>query len=187
MGGWRPPLELSPPPFCVPGITVLLSLTVFMLLVAEIMPATSDSVPLIGKEVLGEEPSLVPYAGVLHMSWEPSSKQTAPTHPLSLLAAQYFASTMIIVGLSVVVTVIVLQYHHHDPDGGKMPKWVRSSDQLTVEVGLPPPSQCRTTPIVRLGPSHLLKTRPTMGLHMAGPTFCKTPPTRETRGAFAQS
>ncbi|PNJ07773.1 CHRNA7 isoform 20, partial [Pongo abelii] len=45
------------------GITVLLSLTVFMLLVAEIMPATSDSVPLI---------------------------------------AQYFASTMIIVGLSVV-------------------------------------------------------------------------------------
>ncbi|KAG8144865.1 hypothetical protein E2320_013273 [Naja naja] len=65
------------------GITVLLSLTVFMLLVAEIMPATSDSVPLI---------------------------------------AQYFASTMIIVGLSVVVTVIVLQYHHHDPEGGKMPK-----------------------------------------------------------------
>lgn len=31
------------------GITVLLSLTVFMLLVAEIMPATSDSVPLIGR------------------------------------------------------------------------------------------------------------------------------------------
>lgn len=32
-----------------PGITVLLSLTVFMLMVAEIMPATSDSVPLIGQ------------------------------------------------------------------------------------------------------------------------------------------
>ncbi|XP_051559926.1 neuronal acetylcholine receptor subunit alpha-7-like [Myxocyprinus asiaticus] len=68
------------------GITVLLSLTVFMLLVAEIMPATSDSVPLI---------------------------------------AQYFASTMMIVGLSVVVTVLVLQFHHHDPQGGKMPRWVR--------------------------------------------------------------
>nr|XP_040028594.1 neuronal acetylcholine receptor subunit alpha-7-like isoform X2 [Gasterosteus aculeatus aculeatus] len=52
----------------------------------EIMPATSDSVPLI---------------------------------------AQYFASTMMIVGMSVVVTVIVLQFHHHDPHGGKMPKWVR--------------------------------------------------------------
>ncbi|MBN3287883.1 ACHA7 protein, partial [Polyodon spathula] len=69
------------------GITVLLSLTVFMLLVAEIMPATSDSVPLI---------------------------------------AQYFASTMVIVGLSVVVTVLVLQFHHHDPHGGKMPKWIRA-------------------------------------------------------------
>uniref|UniRef100_A0A8C9SMY2 Neuronal acetylcholine receptor subunit alpha-7 n=1 Tax=Scleropages formosus TaxID=113540 RepID=A0A8C9SMY2_SCLFO len=68
------------------GITVLLSLTVFMLLVAEIMPATSDSVPLI---------------------------------------AQYFATTMVIVGLSVIATVLVLQYHHHDPEGGKMPKWTR--------------------------------------------------------------
>ncbi|XP_066503740.1 neuronal acetylcholine receptor subunit alpha-7a [Hoplias malabaricus] len=68
------------------GITVLLSLTVFMLLVAEIMPATSDSVPLI---------------------------------------AQYFATTMVIVGLSVIATVWVLQYHYHDPDGGKMPTWVR--------------------------------------------------------------
>ncbi|XP_043571238.1 neuronal acetylcholine receptor subunit alpha-7 isoform X1 [Chiloscyllium plagiosum] len=68
------------------GITVLLSLTVFMLLVAEIMPATSDSVPLI---------------------------------------ARYFAATMFIVGLSVVVTVLVLQLHYHDPHGGKMPKWVR--------------------------------------------------------------
>ncbi|XP_053741537.1 neuronal acetylcholine receptor subunit alpha-7 [Synchiropus splendidus] len=68
------------------GITVLLSLTVFMLLVAEIMPATSDSVPLI---------------------------------------AQYFATTMVIVGLSVIATVLVLQYHHHDPDGGNMPRWIR--------------------------------------------------------------
>ncbi|XP_023129721.2 neuronal acetylcholine receptor subunit alpha-7 [Amphiprion ocellaris] len=68
------------------GITVLLSLTVFMLLVAEIMPATSDSVPLI---------------------------------------AQYFATTMVIVGLSVIATVLVLQYHHHDPNGGHMPQWTR--------------------------------------------------------------
>ncbi|XP_069392753.1 neuronal acetylcholine receptor subunit alpha-7-like isoform X2 [Paralichthys olivaceus] len=67
------------------GITVLLSLTVFMLMVAEIMPATSDSVPLIG---------------------------------------QYFASTMVIVGMSVVATVIVLQFHHHNPNSGHMPRWV---------------------------------------------------------------
>uniref|UniRef100_A0A8C6TNP9 Neuronal acetylcholine receptor subunit alpha-7 n=1 Tax=Neogobius melanostomus TaxID=47308 RepID=A0A8C6TNP9_9GOBI len=67
------------------GITVLLSLTVFMLMVAEIMPATSDSVPLIG---------------------------------------QYFASTMVIVGMSVVATVIVLQFHHHNPNDGHMPRLV---------------------------------------------------------------
>ncbi|XP_053287958.1 neuronal acetylcholine receptor subunit alpha-7 isoform X2 [Pleuronectes platessa] len=67
------------------GITVLLSLTVFMLMVAEIMPATSDSVPLIG---------------------------------------QYFASTMVIVGMSVVATVMVLQFHHHSPNSGQMPRWV---------------------------------------------------------------
>uniref|UniRef100_A0AAV2LV84 Neuronal acetylcholine receptor subunit alpha-7-like n=1 Tax=Knipowitschia caucasica TaxID=637954 RepID=A0AAV2LV84_KNICA len=68
------------------GITVLLSLSVFMLLVADTMPATSDSVPLI---------------------------------------AQYFATTMVIVGLSVIATVLVLQCHHHDPNGSKMPNWIR--------------------------------------------------------------
>ncbi|XP_078064076.1 CHRNA7-FAM7A fusion protein-like [Mustelus asterias] len=68
------------------GITVLLSLTVFMLLVAEIMPATSDSIPLIG---------------------------------------QYFASIMVMVGLSVIATVFVLQYHYHNPNEGTLPKWVR--------------------------------------------------------------
>ncbi|XP_056299947.1 neuronal acetylcholine receptor subunit alpha-7-like isoform X3 [Pseudoliparis swirei] len=67
------------------GITVLLSLTVFMLMVAEIMPATSDSVPLIG---------------------------------------QYFVSTMVIVGMSVVATVLVLQCHHQNPNRGHMPRLV---------------------------------------------------------------
>uniref|UniRef100_A0A8C0HYJ9 Cholinergic receptor nicotinic alpha 7 subunit n=1 Tax=Balaenoptera musculus TaxID=9771 RepID=A0A8C0HYJ9_BALMU len=42
------------------GITVLLSLTVFMLLVAEIMPATSDSVPLIDESHPPELVCLVP-------------------------------------------------------------------------------------------------------------------------------
>lgn len=48
-----PPVVSQVPCVYVPGITVLLSLTVFMLLVAEIMPATSDSVPLIGKRARG--------------------------------------------------------------------------------------------------------------------------------------
>lgn len=37
---------------------------------------------------------------------------------------QYFASTMVIVGMSVVATVIVLQFHHHKVNSGPMPRWV---------------------------------------------------------------
>nr|XP_046171953.1 neuronal acetylcholine receptor subunit alpha-7-like isoform X3 [Oncorhynchus gorbuscha] len=37
---------------------------------------------------------------------------------------QYFVSTMVTVGMSVVATVVVLQYHHHDPNSGDMPQWV---------------------------------------------------------------
>lgn len=34
------------------GVTILLSLTVFLNMVAETMPATSDAVPLLGKTIL---------------------------------------------------------------------------------------------------------------------------------------
>ncbi|KAK6298929.1 hypothetical protein J4Q44_G00304390 [Coregonus suidteri] len=68
---------------------------VFMLLVAEIMPATSDSVPLI---------------------------------------AQYFASTMMIVGLSVVVTVLVLQFPSPRPSGWQDAQMGQGS---AVETGVP--------------------------------------------------
>ncbi|XP_054476874.1 neuronal acetylcholine receptor subunit alpha-7-like isoform X3 [Anoplopoma fimbria] len=37
---------------------------------------------------------------------------------------QYFVSTMVIVGMSVVATVFVLQFHHHSPNSGHMPRWV---------------------------------------------------------------
>nr|XP_029511183.1 neuronal acetylcholine receptor subunit alpha-7-like [Oncorhynchus nerka] len=80
-----PSVIISFSPSLSPGITILLSQTFFMLLVAEIMPATSDCIPLIG---------------------------------------QYFVSTMVTVGMSVVATVVVLQYHHHDPNSGDMPQWV---------------------------------------------------------------
>ena len=34
-----------------PGVTILLSLTVFLNMVAETMPATSDAVPLLGEYI----------------------------------------------------------------------------------------------------------------------------------------
>ncbi|MEQ2212694.1 hypothetical protein XENOCAPTIV_003473, partial [Xenoophorus captivus] len=45
---------------------------------------------------------------------------------------QYFASTMVIVGMSVVATVIVLQFHHHSLDSGQMPRWVSSSQHQLI-------------------------------------------------------
>lgn len=144
------------------GITVLLSLTVFMLLVAEIMPATSDSVPLIG-ETVGSV-TLLPLRRAVEreqgrtgqttslQSKDPTTgsrtasvgvcacvRQSAGFPPFGssfsdmiptdcfCFPAQYFATTMVIVGLSVIATVLVLQYHHHDPDGGHMPRWVSTS------------------------------------------------------------
>ncbi|KAJ4944813.1 hypothetical protein JOQ06_013353 [Pogonophryne albipinna] len=105
------------------GITVLLSLTVFMLLVAEIMPATSDSVPLI---------------------------------------AQYFASTMMIVGLSVVMTVLVLQFHHHDPHGGKMPKLVRIVllNWCAWFLRMKKPGEERKTAVSSSNPTHFKYSQP---------------------------
>lgn len=39
------------PGCCCLGVTILLSLTVFLNMVAETMPATSDAVPLLGRPV----------------------------------------------------------------------------------------------------------------------------------------
>lgn len=115
---------------------MLLSLTVFMLLVAEIMPATSDSVPLIGETagpvtlpplhhaVKVERDSVSQSAGVPPFGGGVSSMISTNSF---CVPAQYFATTMVIVGLSVIATVLVLQYHHHDPDGGHMPRWVSTS------------------------------------------------------------
>ncbi|XP_072023690.1 neuronal acetylcholine receptor subunit alpha-9-like isoform X1 [Amphiura filiformis] len=67
------------------GITVLLSLTVFLLLIAESMPPSSD-VPVIG---------------------------------------QYYAGTMLLVSISIMLTVIVLNLHHRGPQCKPVPQWVR--------------------------------------------------------------
>ncbi|KAL2079944.1 hypothetical protein ACEWY4_023737 [Coilia grayii] len=58
-------------------------------------------------------------AVTVHLSYFGSSRSKMWSH------GQYFASIMIIVGMSVIATVVVLQYHHHDPSGGSMPKWVQ--------------------------------------------------------------
>lgn len=53
----------------------------------------------------------------------PFNREMCPL-PFRRLLGQYFASTMVIVGMSVVATVIVLQFHHHSPNNGQMPRLV---------------------------------------------------------------
>ncbi|XP_033637061.1 neuronal acetylcholine receptor subunit alpha-10-like [Asterias rubens] len=67
------------------GITVLLSLTVFLLLIAESMPPSS-TVPVIG---------------------------------------QYYAATMLLVSISIMLTVIILNLHHRGPVCRPVPRWMR--------------------------------------------------------------
>ena len=83
------------------GVTVLLSLTVFMNIVSELMPITSDAVPLIGRQVL-HSPANLSYSGT------------------------YFNFIQGMVAASVVLTVLVLNYHHRNPDTHNMPTWVTS-------------------------------------------------------------
>lgn len=95
---------------------------------------------------LGGIPVLLSAFSAQTLTAENTTWRAPGTHPAPPLStAQYFASTMIIVGLSVVVTVIVLQYHHHDPDGGKMPKWVRFPCPPQGELGPFPKEALRMT------------------------------------------
>ena len=71
------------------SISILLSLTVFFLLLAEIIPPTSLSVPLLGK---------VGQLSYFHFSSFPDP----PSWPIS---PQYLLFTMILVTFSVVVTI----------------------------------------------------------------------------------
>lgn len=67
-------------------ITVLLSLAVFLLLVSESLPPSSDNFPIIGS---------------------------------------YFASSMVLVSLSLMQTVLVINVFYRGTNGRKVPKWLR--------------------------------------------------------------
>ncbi|KAA0202031.1 hypothetical protein HAZT_HAZT006668 [Hyalella azteca] len=77
----------------------MLSLTVFMTLVAEQLPQVSDAIPLLE------------FSSCFHC-----------------VAATYFNCIMFMVASSVVLTVVVLNYHHRSPTTHTMPDWVSSSD-----------------------------------------------------------
>jgi len=61
----------------VSGVTILLSLTVFLLLVAETMPPTSDAVPLIGRS-----PTCSDVIGQLH-TWARTHLSSSVNQPIN--------------------------------------------------------------------------------------------------------
>ncbi|KAH6932565.1 hypothetical protein HPB50_007610 [Hyalomma asiaticum] len=98
------------------GVTILLSLTVFMLQLAETMPPTSDAVSIIGVTILL---SLIVFM-LLICEKIPVTSDTLP------LIGTYFACIMIMVAFSVVMTVVVLNYHHRNQETTEMPAVIRT-------------------------------------------------------------
>nr|CAD7405675.1 unnamed protein product [Timema cristinae] len=131
------------PPRAPVGVTILLSLTVFLNLVAEKMPSTSDAVPLIGvtillsltvflnlvAETLPQVSDAIPLLGVtILLSLTVFSLLVAQVLPQTSdavpLIGTYFNCIMFMVASSVVLTVVVLNYHHRTADIHEMPQWV---------------------------------------------------------------
>lgn len=90
------------------GVTVMLALTVFQLLVAEIMPP-SENVPLIGKGFI---------------SW-----RVLCDVDISILyspAGKYYIATMMMITASTALTIFVMNIHHCGPDAKPVPKWAKT-------------------------------------------------------------
>ena len=90
------------------GITTLLSMTVFLMLVAENMPPTSDVLPLIGPALLKHKH---------HMTF---------VNMRFYLLGLYYGLTIFIVSLATGCTVFTLNIHHKGIHGAKVPWLVRS-------------------------------------------------------------
>nr|CAD7428821.1 unnamed protein product [Timema monikensis] len=97
------------------GVTILLSLTVFLNLVAETLPQVSDAIPLLGVTILL---SLTVFS-LLVAQVLPQTSDAVP------LIGTYFNCIMFMVASSVVLTVVVLNYHHRTADIHEMPQWIK--------------------------------------------------------------
>ena len=124
------------------GITILMSLTVFLNMVVEIMPVTSDN-PLLGirstfpassspsTRISPSSPSQVPQptcywnmaVGEPDYS-SPWRKELPITRGHESCSGTYFNCIMFMVASSVVTTIMILNYHHRLADTQPMPNWV---------------------------------------------------------------
>ncbi|XP_040566895.1 neuronal acetylcholine receptor subunit alpha-7 isoform X6 [Lepeophtheirus salmonis] len=95
------------------GVTILLSLTVFLNMVSATMPVTSDN-PLLGVTIML---SITIFATIVG--------EMLPVSDATPLIGTYFNCIMFMVASSVVTTIMILNYHHRLADTHEMPNWVR--------------------------------------------------------------
>ena len=103
--------------FCMPpdsgekialGVTVILAFSVFMLAIAEKMPETSESIPLIG-----EPRSLVKLL------------VNTPINQHFTISGIYLTFVMAMTTISIIMTVIVLNFFYRGPILTEVPPWAR--------------------------------------------------------------
>uniref|UniRef100_A0A8C4JSB6 Cholinergic receptor nicotinic alpha 10 subunit n=1 Tax=Dromaius novaehollandiae TaxID=8790 RepID=A0A8C4JSB6_DRONO len=116
------------------GVTVLLALTVFQLLVAESMPP-SESVPLIGESRRPPRSSSSRRGGRLGREEEEEEEagcrpagpggSSAPVTAGACLAGKYYIATMTMVTASTALTIFVMNVHHCGPGAKPVPGWAK--------------------------------------------------------------
>lgn len=94
------------------GVTVMLALTVFQLLVAEIMPP-SENVPLIGK---GSRKGFISCGVLCDVDFS----------ILYSAAGKYYIATMTMITASTALTIFIMNIHHCGPDAKPVPKWAKT-------------------------------------------------------------
>ena len=112
--------------FCLPpdsgekialGVTVLLAFSVFMLAIAEKMPETSESIPLIGMSLLRDTYQKTNYLIITEFKCINQNNV--------IFSGIYLTSVMAITCVSVIMTVIVLNFFYRGPTLTHVPVWAQ--------------------------------------------------------------
>nr|CAD7567497.1 unnamed protein product [Timema californicum] len=106
------------------GVTILLSLTVFHNLVAETLPQVSDAMPVLGVTILLS-------LSVFSLMIADALPQTSEAIPL---LGTYFNCIMFMVASSVVSTILILNYHHRNADTHDMSPWEKTRPVHPTEI-----------------------------------------------------
>lgn len=101
------------------GVTILLSLTVFLNMVAETMPATSDAVPLLGKMILFTNLTGVLYLlnllyTIYYVICILVILNTIPYYYIRIVIAVSTCSTLLLSSCVLLFTVSSILYYHNN-------------------------------------------------------------------------